>query len=163
MNAPEELVAQLARLLFDAQELQLIGRGQLADACRQAAHKGGSQGTLHYHVKAKQVEYCAAGAEGRVQLQFLAEWAASRMTAGAAGELDRRYAVYVRTATVRYTLARSDPAYQEDPEGMHAKADAATAASRALSRAAEACMADPDPEEEEDCALFPLVPPGGAW
>lgn len=158
MTSPE-LVAQLARQVFGASELQLIGRGELAEAGRRAAHKGGCSRGFRWQVEGQHLGYIVDGVEGRVPLRTLAEWAAGRMTARAAEELGRRYNAYVQAATVPYTLNQADPAYQADPDGMWARANAATAAARALDEAARACLADePDTPRVVDGGLFPEPP-----
>lgn len=158
MTSPE-LVAQLARRAFGPGELKRIGRGDLAGAIR-GITIGGLDAELRYQVNGQHLDYAQrAGGEGRVHLRTLAEWAASRITPAKLAELDRCYREYVRAVTTRYTLNRTDPDYQADPEGMWARANAATAASRALDKAARACLADePDTSRVVDGGLFPEPP-----
>jgi hypothetical protein len=156
----QELVPALARRVFGAVELGYIGRGDLAGAIR-TTNVGGLDTELRWQVEGQHVIYRArpATTDHRMPLRALAEWAASVMTTDDRMNLDACYRAYVQAATTPYTLNRRDPAYQADPELMQARADAADAASRALTAAVRRCLAEhPAPAALDDGGLFPEPP-----
>lgn len=157
---PPDILDRLAREVVNAQAVCALHRGQLDHAMTAVAHSGRCSGGWRWMVEGKTITYTAAGAEGNVRTRDVVERAGQLLTREAGQRVVDAYARYVRAATVPYTLAHTDPAYQADPDGMWAKANAARDASRALDQATRAALAaEPAGRPGVQYALFDL---GGA-